>query len=234
MKSQIRIAVAGARGRMGQEVIDCVAADKSLLLAAKVERESGDGCEALERLPGNEVDILIDFTAPEAFTAILGWCEQNRCPLVSGTTGLSGADVLRMREVSQSIPLFWAPNMSLGIAIMTRMIADLASLPEADFQVEEHHHRFKKDRPSGTAKWLQDELLRHADKEVPDPLVVRGGGIFGVHRIYAMGLEEVLMMEHVALNRRVFASGAIRAAQWVVRQPPGLYNMQSLLSGLKK
>ena len=107
---------------------------------------------------------------------------------------------------------------------------DTRVVPLFDFQIEELHHNRKKDNPSGTAITLQNELAAVTKTQPPKPIGIRGGGIFGVHKVWAMSDEEVLCFEHQALNRTVFARGAVRAAQWLVKKKKsGLYSMKEVL-----
>ena len=110
------------------------------------------------------------------------------------------------------MPVLWSPNMSLGIAVVRSMMQSLKELSsqhsqQVDFQIEEWHHRHKKDSPSGTALWLQEALEKVVDKKIPAPLAVRGGGVFGVHKIITLMDEELITLEHTALNRNCFCSG---------------------------
>jgi 4-hydroxy-tetrahydrodipicolinate reductase len=118
----------------------------------------------------------------------------------------------------------------LGVAVLTEAIRVLGKLKGADFQIEEFHHNKKVDKPSGTALWLQEALEKVVGKSIPEPLAIRGGGIFGVHRVHAMTDEETLTFEHQALNREVFARGALVAAKWIKNRPAGLYKMTDVLS----
>lgn len=194
----------------------------------------GDGLSGiksnLQDVSVKEKAVLIDFTLPEAFDEILGWCVQHKIPLVCGTTGLSDFQFDKMKKASQSLPLLWSSNMSLGIAFLRKLLKNYATLEGYDFQIEEFHHNKKIDAPSGTAKTLQEDLESALGKKLPEIVSIRGGGIFGVHNIYAMSQEEVITIGHQALNREVFARGAIRAAGWLQKQSPGLYGIIDVIS----
>ena len=120
-------------------------------------------------------------------------------------------------------PIIWSA------AILTESLKVLGLLKGADFQIEEFHHIRKVDKPSGTALWLQEALEKVVGKTLNPALAIRGGGIFGVHRVHAMCEEETLTFEHQALNRKVFARGALAAAQWLKSQCPGQYQMADVL-----
>jgi 4-hydroxy-tetrahydrodipicolinate reductase len=175
-------------------------------------------------------EVMIDFSQPALTAEVAQWCARTKTPLVSGVTGLSEAHKAALKLASIEAPVLWSANMSLGVAVMARMLKEMAHLEGFDFQVEELHHKHKKDKPGGTALFLQNRLQEVAPTPLPDPVAIRGGGIFGVHRVLAMGDEEVITIEHTALNRRVFARGALRAATWLMNMSPGLYQMSDILS----
>lgn len=229
MASPLRIAVMGAQGRMGREIQAIIESTENLLLAAAVDRNNTSGPRSIDQLNPQNVDIVIDFTLPEAFDQTLNWCVDNSVALVSGTTGLSKSQLDRLKDVSQKVAILWAPNMSLGVAIVNEILKTFKSLPDFDYQVEEFHHNKKKDKPSGTALLLQKTLEETLGRELPEALSGRGGGIFGIHKVWAMSDEEVITVEHTALNRSVFARGAVQAAQWLVSQPPGQYSIGNVL-----
>jgi 4-hydroxy-tetrahydrodipicolinate reductase len=176
-----------------------------------------------------EIDVVIDFATAESFSSILSFCASQGIALVSGTTGISESDKKKIAQVSKKIPVLWAPNMSLGVATLERALEALAAIKNFDFQIEETHHRHKKDAPSGTALLLQRKLEKVLGRKLPEPLALRGGGVFGVHQVHALGDNETLMFEHRALNRKLFAEGALVAARWLVNQKRGLYTLQDVL-----
>ena len=121
--------------------------------------------------------------------------------------------VVPLTKAAESCPVLWSANMSLGVNFVAELIKSLSVLEEDfDFQIEETHHRHKVDKPSGTAILLQESLQAKLKKTLPEPLSVRGGGVFGIHKLMAMSEEETITIEHVALNRKVFAKGAVKAA----------------------
>lgn len=176
-------------------------------------------------------DVWIDFTLPEAFSKNLKAAVDNKVAFVCGTTGLSDKQFKELEKAAKQIPVLWASNMSLGVTWLNRMLKQFESIKDFDFQIEELHHIRKKDAPSGTAKTLQANLEKSVGKKLPPVLAIRGGGIFGVHKVFAMSEEEVITVEHTALNRKVFAKGALRAAQFLANKKPGLYTMNDVLFG---
>lgn len=231
---KLKVGVLGAGGRMGQEVAKALAASKDL--------EAYFGCDghgvsigfehaskALDAPAAKKIAVWIDFSSPEALDRLLDAAVKSKTPVVSGTTGISEKMKKKIEKASRSIPILWASNMSLGVAVLNEALNVFAKLKDFDFQIEEIHHNRKKDKPSGTALTLQENLEKVVKRKLPEPLAMRGGGVFGVHKVWAFSDEEVLMFEHNALNRAVFAKGAVHAARWLARKKPGLYSIRDLL-----
>lgn len=219
---QIKIGLFGASGKMGQELIDLIQLDDHLLLHETIEKGSSNK-------KTKKPDVWIDFSSPDGFQEALKIAQTQKIPLVSGTTGISSHQKDLLKKASKKIPILWASNMSLGIVLLKKALKVFSDIDSFDFQIEEIHHKHKKDKPSGTAITLQNNLEIIVKKPLPAALSIRGGGVFGIHKIYAMSEEEVLTFEHVALNRRVFAKGAIKAAKWLIHQKNGLYTIDQVL-----
>lgn len=218
----LTVIVCGADGRMGQSVCNLLAeAGAARIVPVK-------GAADWAKAP-TDAAVVIDFSTPEGLSKALEWCERNSCPLVSGTTGLTSKQNERIDQAANAIAILWAPNMSLGVTLLTRWLKIFESLKDWDYQIEEMHHRHKKDKPSGTGLYLQKELESVLKRPLPPILSVRGGGVFGVHKVTAMSDEETISLEHVALNRIVFARGALTAARWLVGKKPGRYVMMDVL-----
>ncbi len=172
-------------------------------------------------------DVIVDFSAPEALRRLLGVAG---CPVVSGTTGLTVA--------TSPVPLLHAPNFSLGVAVLARLVTAAAqALPGWDIEVVELHHAAKRDAPSGTALRLIEGLgpttAGHRGLRVPGEVglhAVRGGDVVGEHTVYLFGPGERLALAHVASDRRLFATGALAAARWIVGKPPGVYRIEDVLT----
>ena len=225
----INVALIGASGRMGVEIQSVFEKTEEWAITQSVGKAPGM-CQVVNQLKPESVDIVVDFSNIDIFSEVVQWCLNHKKPLVSGTTGLSNEHHELLSSAGMSIPLLWSANMSVGIAWLSKTLRELGSLADDfDFQIEEFHHRYKVDSPSGTAKHLQRELEAVVAKEVPKPLSVRGGGIFGVHKIWAMSDQELIVLEHQALNRSVFANGAVRAALWLKDQGCGLYQLEDTL-----
>lgn len=220
-RKSIKLGVLGASGRMGREIV-ALAAGEGLTVVAELGRKTK------WPEPG-ELDVVIDFSLPEGFREALQWCTKHKIPLVSGTTGLTPRDRQTLTRAAKTIPILYSANMSLGIAVLSAMLPKLKSLAGWDFHIDEVHHRAKKDKPSGTALLLNERLEQALGAKLPTPNSVRGGGVPGIHQIWAMGPEEVLVLQHTAFNRSVFARGALNAARWLFdKDQPGLYDLTDL------
>jgi 4-hydroxy-tetrahydrodipicolinate reductase len=267
---RVRAVVAGAGGRMGQRIIAALDGQPGIVLAGACERVGHPslGCDAgvaaglravevmieegLERvLPAG--DVLIDFTAPEASLRHVESAARLGKAVVLGTTGLDAAQQEALEKAARKIPIVFAPNMSVGVNLLFKVLADVAAVLGDGYDVEivEAHHRFKKDAPSGTAKKMAQviaEALRRDLDTVAVPgrsgmvgerrpeeigiFAVRGGDIVGDHTVTFAGLGERIEITHRAHSRDTFARGAVRAAEWVVGRVPALYDMMDVL-GLK-
>lgn len=195
-------------------------------------------------------DALIDFTAPAASLANARAAAAHGVPHVIGTTGFSAAEDEEIAALSARIAIVKSGNMSLGVNLLAALVRDAASRlgPDYDIEIVEAHHRAKVDAPSGTALMLagaaadgrgvdlKSHSLRGRDGATgarPEGAigfaVVRGGGIIGDHDVMFAGAEEIITLSHRAIDRGLFAKGAVAAAKWAVGKPPGLYGMSDVL-----
>lgn len=260
---QTPIIVTGACGRMGRTIAEFVRNDAQCVLAGLMERGEmlgslgtqdcvvGDTPEkVLSKAKGA---VIIDFTAPAATLNTARVAAQLGNPLVIGTTGLDAAQKQELAELARKIPLFWAPNMSIGVNVLLKILPELTRLLGEQYDVEmvELHHNKKKDSPSGTALNIAECLAKAKGWELADAAcyhregiigerpqrqigvqTVRGGDVVGVHTVYFMGPGERIEVTHQAHSRENFAQGAVRAAKWLATQQPGrMYGMQDILSG---
>lgn len=215
------IIICGHEGRMGQSLFELLEGHASFSKPTIFKPD-------LKKPIGQSV--LIDFSSPEGFRASLDWCVKSKVPFVSGTTGLSAADFELLNQAAKTIATLWASNMSLGIQWMKSVMGSMGALKnDFEFQIEEIHHSRKKDSPSGTALDLHKTLNKELKKETAQPLAIRGGGVFGIHRLFVLGEEETITIEHQALNRKVFARGALRAAEYLIGKPAGRFEMNQVL-----
>lgn len=232
----LRVLIHGASGRMGQALLRLAAGEPALQVVAAVTHRppatrvvDGVAYFAASELPGAPVfDVAIDFSLPEGFDPILALCLQRKAALVSGTTGLSEAQRAALQQAGGDIPVVWASNFSLGVAVLAELVERAAAaLPGWDCDIIESHHIHKQDAPSGTALTLgQGVELAGA---TPRYASLRAGDIVGEHLVQFTGLGERVELTHRATNRDIFARGALHAAQRLTNRPPGLYRVRDLL-----
>lgn len=196
------------------------------------------------------VDVLIDFSSPESSVLIAGICAKKKTALVVGTTGLNSQQCEMIRNTSQQIPCLISPNMSVGVNVMFGLVSQMAKMLGHEFDIEilETHHRFKKDSPSGTALRIAESICEATDRKMDKDVVygrqgitgerplnqigihaIRSGDVIGDHTVVFGGLGERIEITHKAHTRDTFVRGAIRAAKFIVRQPPGMYRMSDVL-----
>ncbi len=241
----MRIIVNGACGRMGRELIRLIGEQPRLELAAAVDAR-GDGMEVLDDLrAASAADVIIDFSHHSAVRGLLDAAEARGCPVVVATTGHDADERARIREASGRIPVFYSGNMSVGVAQLCRMARETARLfPEADIEIVEAHHVHKADAPSGTAKMLFEAVkeVRPGARMVcgrsgmqprtPEEVGVhslRMGEVVGIHEVHICTASQTITLRHEAHSRALFAEGAICAAEFLIHQPAGLYDMKSLI-----
>jgi 4-hydroxy-tetrahydrodipicolinate reductase len=255
-----RVAVIGAAGRMGRELCRAALETQGIELvggteqpgACELDRDLGELCGVgkvgiiATEDPPEEAEVLIEFTSPEATVEHLSY----RRPAVIGTTGFSEVQRAGVEEASKSVPLVFAPNMSVGVNLLRQAVWGLsARLAGYDVEVVEVHHRNKVDAPSGTALLLARAAAEGRGQNLDEVAVygregisprgegeigihaLRGGAVVGEHRLIFYGPGEEVEVIHRALSRRTFADGALRAARFVATAEPGLYSMKDVLEG---
>ncbi len=236
----IKLGIAGACGKMGRRIFELAALDKDLEVALALEKKGTPliGKE-LGRLKVSSnldglflVDVLVDFTLPEATDEHLDYAAKYRKALVLGTTGLSDAQKSKVEDISKIIPIVFTPNMSIGVNVLFSILPEIAKKLGSDYSVEivEAHHKAKKDAPSGTAKKIAELIAQATKKDVPTHSI-RLGDIFGDHTVVFCGNSERIEIKHQAHSRDLFVVGALKAAKWISQKPAGLYSMQDVLKG---
>ena len=262
-----KVIIAGAAGRMGRRIGYMVNEHPELQVAAGFERpENPDVGKDMGELGGygangvkvahdletviDQGDVIIDFTFHEATMKIARQAAQKNRAMVIGTTGLSQENLQELAELCNNFPCVQAPNMAVGVNVLFKLAAKVASILGNDYDMEivEAHHRMKKDAPSGTAMKLGEMMAqavgrnldedgvfaRHGiigertDKEIGIQ-TIRGGDIVGEHTVYFAGAGERLELTHRAHSRDNFANGALLAAKWLVGKGPGVYSMADCL-----
>jgi len=242
-----RVIITGAKGRMGQALVSCAKNFRELEIVAAIDR--GDDLKTVI----SKTDVVIDFSSHDATTGIIEMCAKNKKAIVIGTTGHTDSEKLQITNCKSKIPIVLASNFSTGVNTLFWLTRKAAEILGNDFDLEivEMHHRLKKDAPSGTAKSLA-EILAAVRKQQLEKVArhgrvgivgeraaaeigihsIRGGDVVGDHTVIFANSGERLELTHKASSRDTFANGALRAVLWVVKQKPGLYDMQDVL-GLK-
>ena len=257
----IPVIVMGAAGRMGATLVRLVKGDSGFTLVGVVEREEKlaeialCGCPAetaaAALLKENPKAVILDFTSPASSLATARAAAAAGAAHVVGTTGFSEGEKAELARIAETTPLFWSPNMSIGINALLKVLPELTRLLGSDYDAEmmEIHPSRKKDAPSGTALRLAECLAEAKDWSLADSAcyhregiigerpekeigiqTLRGGDVVGVHTVYFLGPGERIEVTHQAHSREDFANGAFRAARWLHGRTPGkLYNMKDVL-----
>ena len=268
MSKNIKVAIHGITGRMGRRIATLLLekGGKTELVGAIDSPGAPHVGEDIGKFLGRaktgfaitddikkiakDIDVIIDFSTPDASTELAKQAPKLSLPTVVGTTGLSPVQMKTIEEASKKIPLLISPNMSMGINLLSKLVEQTAKTLPEEFQIEiiEAHHKFKNDAPSGTAILLAKSAAtgRKLDfdsvnnfsrsgigKRKPNEIgiqAIRGGDIVGEHTVFFIGEGERLELTHRAMSRDTFAAGAIRGAAWLVGKSPGLYDMLDVLN----
>jgi 4-hydroxy-tetrahydrodipicolinate reductase len=224
MKSRVRVALIGARGRMGQTIVDLAKNDPKIDIVA--QSDLGDAIDAAMK----DCDVAIDFSNASAIEEVCAAARKNNRPLVIGTTGHSPEQRRLIGKAAKSLPIVFASNFSVGVNALFALTRRAAEILGSEFKprIVETHHTRKKDAPSGTAKTLGEILKDELKIDIPIESI-REGDVVGEHTVTFVSPSERLELTHSAGSREIFGSGALRAAQWVVGKAPGLYSMQDVL-----
>ncbi|SFI34222.1 4-hydroxy-tetrahydrodipicolinate reductase [Nitrosomonas sp. Nm34] len=262
----LNIAVAGSTGRMGRVLLEMIAESSDMRLSAALDQKDnpflmkdageliGSPCgipiksDFVSALPGS--DVLIDFTRPAGTLAHLAICRNAGIKMVIGTTGFSAAEKEVLKAASEDIAIVFAPNMSVGVNVMFKLLEVAASklLNDYDIEIVEAHHRHKVDAPSGTALRMGEVIAQTLARDLTKVAVygregvtgeraaetigfatIRGGDIVGDHTAIFAGIGERIEITHKASSRKTFAVGALRAARFLATQRNGLFDMQDVL-----
>ncbi len=241
----IKVLINGINGKMGQVLLNEINNTDNMEVVAGISRNDNPN-DVKEK-----VDVIIDFSTPEGAFRILDYAKTNKIPVVIATTGFNKEQQDKILEYSKEIPIFQSSNMSFEINLMCDLVAKLATqLTNSDIEIVETHHRNKLDAPSGTALMLANSINeaknndmeymydRHSirqkrkDNEIGISSI-RGGTEVGKHTVYFFGDNESFEITHTVNSRSIFAKGSIKAAEYLINQPKGFYNMQDLIKGGK-
>ncbi len=265
MPNPLSLLVNGVCGRMGFRVVHLAAEDHRFQVAAGLEHQGHPkhgldlghvmGLPKLEGIAishhwpaGRTIDVVIDVSSPDGTATLLPMCRVDRIPMIVATTGHTVEQMSNLKEAAHDMPLLVAANLSLGMNLLMKLVAQAASsLRKQDFDIEiiERHHRFKKDSPSGTALRLSqiiqeqvgDVPVRHGregivgerSKQEIGIHAIRAGDHVGDHTVLFSTLGETLELQHKASSRDAFAKGALEAAAFLVSKGPGWYTMSDVL-----
>jgi 4-hydroxy-tetrahydrodipicolinate reductase len=207
----------GSSGRLGIEVKNVFSENgNELVYSYALEGESKI----------SSPDIIIDCSLPDVFNKTISLVREYNIPLVMATTGLSAEQIQTLKDISSSVPVVQSFNYSVGIQILLKL-ASIAheKLPDWDVEIEETHHRFKKDKPSGTAKMIQN-IFQGKEVNISS---LRLGNIAGDHIVHFGGLGEVISIKHSATSRRTFAEGMLKSAEFVLEKKSGFYSFSDVI-----
>lgn len=266
-KKMINVGVIGAGGRMGRMLVEAVQDNPQTTLTAAIERQGSSlvGADAGEvaavghlnvqiaddlQSVINDIDVLIDFSLPDATEQNMQVCAANNVAMVIGTTGFNEQQEQVLTEASEQVAIVYAGNYSTGVNLSLKLLGMAAKAfgTDADVEVIEAHHKHKIDAPSGTAYMMAEAVAQARGQNLKDVAVygregqtgareagsigihaIRGGEIIGDHTVMFIADGEVVEITHRARARMTFAAGAVRAATWIVQQSAGQYNMQDVL-----
>ncbi len=252
----VKVGVFGANGRVGKLILEDLKTTEDISLSSVYVRKSLDFNVDPSVLVSSDInaflnacDIVIDFSLPEACEALLEAALKNPKPLVIGTTGLSPHQANLLKQASEKMPVLYATNMSLGVALLNKLVYQAsAALDGFDIEIVEMHHKHKKDSPSGTALTLSESAaagrgldldkvrvsgrdgdIGERSKDEIGVMALRGGDIVGRHTVGFYNDGEFIERNHTATSRNTFSKGAIRAASWLVDKEVGLYSISDCL-----
>ncbi|MBU3189872.1 4-hydroxy-tetrahydrodipicolinate reductase [Clostridium bowmanii] len=246
----IRMLLNGCNGKMGKVISEMTKASKTISIVSGVDRNSSnidypcynsiDECK-------EEIDVILDFSRPDALNSLCKYVKEKNIPIVFCTTGYSPEQLGEIHDLSTEIAVFHSANMSIGINIINNMLKRISNMLYNDFDIEiiEKHHNQKVDAPSGTALLLANTIKNSIKEETtfvcgrdgiskrqPNEIgihAIRGGNIVGDHEIIFAGKGECIEIKHTAISREVFAIGALKACEYIYKKECGLYSMDDVV-----
>lgn len=248
-----KILICGSSGKMGKAVFEATERDENVQILCGVDAFSKNELSFTEYKSFDEVkeipDVVVDFSHPVNLDSLIDFCTKNTIPAVICTTGYSQEEIEKIHKLSESVPVFYSGNMSLGVNLLIELSKKATAVFGSAFDIEivEKHHNQKIDAPSGTALMIADAISTVMDEE-PQYVydrhsyrakrkqneigihAVRGGTIVGEHSVIFAGNDEVLTITHQAQSKSLFATGAVSAAKFVCGKEPKMYNMSDMLA----
>jgi 4-hydroxy-tetrahydrodipicolinate reductase len=239
----MKILIHGALGKMGKLILEEIDASNHQGILFDYQGDGFNIASSYEKI--SKVDVVIDFSHHLSTEPLIHYCLNHQIPLVIGTTGQNLLEEKMIVDASTQIPIFKASNFSYGVYVVNELLKKAALMFDESYDIEiiEKHHKYKVDSPSGTAKQFAKTIMEtknrdmmfshHIDqkprnKDEIGMLSLRGGNIVGEHSIIFAGLDDVIEIKHEALSKKMFAKGALRAAEFIVSQKQGLYGMDAL------
>lgn len=250
----LKVILSGCNGAMGRAVTKVVSESEDVEIVVGIDKYKdrySNSYEVYENIFDfkDKADVIIDFSHPSCLEDILNYGEKNNIPIVIATTGLNAEDYIKIETASKKVPIFKSANMSIGVNLLIDLVKKAALALEGNFDIEiiEKHHNKKVDSPSGTALMIADAINEELDnsmeyiygregksvKRETNEIgihAIRGGTIAGEHTVIFAGLDEIVEVKHTALSKNIFASGAVKAAKFIVNKENGLYKMENLMN----
>ena len=247
-----RILLSGCHGRMGRAVLEATRTTNLTVISGTDINAGQSSFPVYAKISeaAETPDVIIDFSHHTALPDIMEYAVKNNVPCVICTTGHTEAEYEIMCKAAESIPVFFSRNMSLGVNLLIALCKKASAALGMDYDVEiiEKHHHNKLDAPSGTALMIADAISETREeteyiydrstvrkKREPREIgisAIRGGSIIGEHEVLFAGKDEVLTISHSASSRELFATGALRAAEFIIGKPAGMYNMDNMFEGI--
>lgn len=247
----VKIILNGCCGKMGKVVSSLVKSSDNFLITAGIDRKTSESnYKTFSSIKDCSVtaDVVLDFSRPDSLDSLIEYGKSNNIGLILCTTGYDNNQLEKIKNASSIIPIFRSANMSIGINVINNVLRNISSILYKNFDIEilEAHHNQKVDSPSGTALMLADTIKdsindniefingrKGIKKRVHNEIgihSIRGGDIVGEHDIIFAGKGETIQIKHTAISREVFAVGALKACEFMVKRKPGLYSMDNVIS----
>jgi 4-hydroxy-tetrahydrodipicolinate reductase len=247
----IKMLLNGCNGKMGKIISEMANASSTISIVAGVDKNASNlnyPCYNSIKECNDDVDVILDFSRPDALDSLCKYSKEKNIPIVFCTTGYTVEDLAKINSLSSETAVFHSANMSIGINIVNNILKSISNMLYKDFDIEiiEKHHNQKVDAPSGTALLLantikdsikdetifvkgRDGLSKRDPKEIGIH-AVRGGNIIGDHEVIFAGKGECIEIKHTAISREVFAVGALKACEYIYKKESGLYTMDDVVN----
>ena len=247
----IKMLLNGCNGKMGKVISEMAKSSKTISIVSGVDKNSSSlnyPCYNHINECEDDIDVILDFSRPDALDALCKYSKEKNIPIVFCTTGYTKDQLSQIHSLSEAVAVFHSANMSIGINIINNMLKSISNMLYKDFDIEiiEKHHNQKIDSPSGTALLLANTIKDSIEDETnfingrnglskrqPTEIgihAIRGGNIIGDHEIIFAGLGECIEIKHTAISRDVFAIGALKACEYIYEKDKGLYSMDDVVN----